>query len=92
MKDKRILITRFILLIILLLAVPQYLQPQTSLVEEQKVFDVIKIIPAPGPACQGLTWDGQYLWVTDVINDSIYQVDTANGNIIKQFAIKLPGC
>jgi len=54
--------------------------------KNNKVFDVIKIIPAPGPSCQGLTWDGQYLWVTDITKDSLYQVDTANGNIIKQFA------
>lgn len=32
---------------------------------------------ARAKGCQGLTWDGQYLWMADVFNDSIYVLDIA---------------
>ncbi len=63
---------------------------QTILISQSKtektnrILKVIKTIPAPGTNCQGLTWDGEYLWISDITKDSIYQVDTANGNIVHQ--------
>ncbi len=32
---------------------------------------------APAKGCQGLAWDGQFLWFVDVFNDSIYVLDIA---------------
>jgi streptogramin lyase len=55
---------------------------QTIKAKYNYTFEVIKTIPAPGPNCQGLTWDGNHLWVSDITNDSIYQIDTSDGTII----------
>lgn len=57
---------------------------QYDLNKPDLVFDIIKTIPAPGSSCQGLTWDGEYLWVSDIMKDSIYRIDTAYGNIVHQ--------
>jgi hypothetical protein len=34
-------------------------------------FDVLSTSPAPGAGCQGLAWDGQYLWYGDVFDDAV---------------------
>lgn len=31
--------------------------------------------PAPGPGCQGLAWDGRYLWHADVFDDALSVLD-----------------
>ncbi|MBN1154358.1 VCBS repeat-containing protein, partial [candidate division KSB1 bacterium] len=47
--------------------------------------DVVHWIPAPGSSTQGLAWDGQYLWNSDISSAMIYQLDPTNGTIIKSF-------
>ncbi|OYD15204.1 hypothetical protein CH333_06290 [candidate division WOR-3 bacterium JGI_Cruoil_03_44_89] len=48
--------------------------------------DVIHTIPAPGYRCQGLTYDGTYLWVSDYQTDSIYKVSTVDGAVQSSFS------
>jgi hypothetical protein len=38
---------------------------------------VVSTVPAPGVGCQGMTWDGRYLWLADVFSDSISILDPA---------------
>lgn len=38
-------------------------------------FEVLAEVPAPGLGCQGMTWDGAYLWLADVFSDLLYVVD-----------------
>lgn len=38
----------------------------------------------PGGICDGLTWDGSHLWITDKNRNAIYQFDL-NGNLISSF-------
>jgi hypothetical protein len=38
-------------------------------------FSEISRHPARAKGCQGMAWDGQYLWMVDVFNDSIYVLD-----------------
>ncbi len=47
--------------------------------------DVVHTIPAPGTHCQGLTWDGEYLWVTDNSTKMIYKVSPEDGEVISSF-------
>ena len=47
--------------------------------------DVIHSINTPAGNSQGLTWDGSYLWVSDISTNMIYQVDPENGNVINSF-------
>ncbi|HUP66286.1 MAG TPA: hypothetical protein VM557_13500 [Thermoanaerobaculia bacterium] len=35
--------------------------------------------PSPAAGCQGLAWDGEYLWMVDVFSDSVYIFDPAGG-------------
>jgi hypothetical protein len=35
---------------------------------------------APGKGCQGLAWDGQFLWFADVFDDSIHVLDISEGS------------
>lgn len=78
MKHKFLLFLFLVILFIILTA----LQAQNHVEKSYQTLHLIKTIPAPGPNCQGLTWDGQYLWVSDIVNDSIYQIDTADGRVI----------
>jgi hypothetical protein len=48
--------------------------------------DVVHSIPAPGASCQGLTWDGTHLWVSDIAVDAIYKVSPVDGSILGSFA------
>jgi glutamine cyclotransferase len=71
--------------IIIILLFGLYQIPNNAQHDQNKphfTFDVIKTIPAPGSNCQGLTWDGEYLWVSEIMKDSIYKIDTTDGNII----------
>uniref|UniRef100_A0A832LJS9 T9SS type A sorting domain-containing protein n=1 Tax=Ignavibacterium album TaxID=591197 RepID=A0A832LJS9_9BACT len=78
MKNKFLLFLERAIFIALLVTV----DTQSQIKNSQQTFELIKTIPAPGPNCQGLTWDGQYLWVSDIVNDSIYQIDTTDGTVI----------
>lgn len=40
-------------------------------------FNVIARFTPPAVGCQGLTWDGAYLWLVDVFTDSIYVLDVS---------------
>jgi hypothetical protein len=41
-------------------------------------FNVLSTSEAPGAGCQGLAWDGQYLWYGDVFSDTV-QVLSVSG-------------
>lgn len=47
--------------------------------------DVIHTIPTPGGNSQALTWDGNYLWCSDIFTDSVYKLDPVDGTIINSF-------
>ncbi len=47
--------------------------------------DIIHSIPDPGTYCQGLTWDGDYLWCSEILWGKIYQLDPLDGTVIKSF-------
>lgn len=47
--------------------------------------DVVHYIPTPASNSQGLTWDGNYLWCSDIFTGMIYQVDPENGVVINSF-------
>lgn len=47
--------------------------------------DVIHTIPSNSIYCQGLTWDGNNLWYSEIVSGKIYQVDPAYGVVIKTF-------
>jgi len=51
--------------------------------------DVIHTIPTPGTNSQALTWDGNYLWCSDIITDSIYKLDPVDGTIINSFVFPI---
>lgn len=38
-------------------------------------FEEIDRMEPPGIGCQGLAWDGSYLWFVDVFSDTIYKLD-----------------
>ena len=42
-------------------------------------------IPAPSPHPTGLTWDGEYLWVSDSIAKKVYKISPTDGSIVKSF-------
>ncbi len=48
--------------------------------------DVVHTIPTPGPNCQGLTWDGNYLWVSDISTHTIYKVSPIDGAVVQSFS------
>jgi glutamine cyclotransferase len=48
--------------------------------------DVIHTVPAPGSRCQGLTYDGNALWVSDYQSDLIYKISTIDGAILRSFS------
>ncbi len=50
---------------------------------------VVSSFPLPGKFCTGLTFDGNYLWVTDYKTDKIYKIDPASGAVLHQ--IPSPG-
>ncbi|HUO83764.1 MAG TPA: hypothetical protein VM534_01500, partial [Thermoanaerobaculia bacterium] len=35
--------------------------------------------PSPIPGCQGMAWDGRFLWMVDVFDDSIQVIDPSEG-------------
>jgi hypothetical protein len=52
----------------------------------EDVGDVVHQIPSPEQDySQGLTWDGQYLWVSGGYDRMIYQLDPADGTVINSY-------
>ncbi|MEW5993104.1 MAG: transglutaminase domain-containing protein [Candidatus Zixiibacteriota bacterium] len=41
--------------------------------------DTVKSFPTPGCCPQGMTYDGEHLWVVDRMSDFIYKIDPENG-------------
>jgi|GEM_PF-3752640 len=48
--------------------------------------EVIHTVPAPASRCQGLTYDGSSLWVSDYQTDLIYKVSPVDGTVLYSFA------
>lgn len=48
--------------------------------------DVIHTVPAPASRCQGLTYDGSSLWVSDYQTDLIYEVSPVDGTVLSSIA------
>lgn len=46
---------------------------------------VVRAIRTPGNNCQGMTYDGTFLWVVDNSSDVIHQIDPADGHTVKSF-------
>jgi hypothetical protein len=44
-----------------------------------KGFNIISRSDSPSAGCQGLAWDGRYLWMADVFSDTISVIDPAGG-------------
>ncbi len=42
-------------------------------------------ISAPGDSSEGLTFDGEYLWVSDWVDQMIYKIDPASGEVLDSF-------
>ena len=43
---------------------------------------IVRQIDAPGSGARGLTWDGQYLWYGDAVENRIFKIDPATGGVI----------
>jgi hypothetical protein len=48
--------------------------------------DVVHTVPAPASRCQGLTYDGSSLWVSDIQTDLIYEISPVDGTVLSSFA------
>lgn len=63
------------------------------LVVNRQVFaqigQVVQSLPGPAEKPAGLTYDGQFLWVSDLSTDRIYKVDPATGQV--QRSVPAPG-
>ncbi|MBN2172244.1 MAG: hypothetical protein JW819_13065 [Candidatus Krumholzibacteriota bacterium] len=46
---------------------------------------VLAVIPYAGSSPQGLAYDGQYLWQSDVSGDAIFKMDPTTGAVIEQY-------
>lgn len=53
----------------------------------QDLSRVINTLPTPGRNGQGLTWDGKYLWSSDIIEDTMYKLDPVTGNVLNSFPV-----
>ncbi len=51
--------------------------------------DIIHSITNPSTYCQGLTWDGNYLWCSEILMGKLHQLDPLDGTVIK--TIDAPG-
>jgi hypothetical protein len=47
--------------------------------------DVIHTIPAPGQYCNAIAWDGEAMWVSEIINDYLYRISYEDGTILQSF-------
>jgi len=58
----------------------------THLVSTVSAIPAVKEFDSPGEFPTGLTWDGEYLWVTSFISERIYKVDPDDGRVIESFS------
>lgn len=47
-------------------------------------LEVERVIPAPGGHLCGLAWDGDHLWHSDGDTEAIYQIDPADGRVVRE--------
>ncbi|MFO8054049.1 MAG: transglutaminase domain-containing protein [Bacteroidales bacterium] len=45
--------------------------------------EVLRSFDAPGTISTGITWDGEYLWVSDRASQTLYALDPENGEVQK---------
>lgn len=50
---------------------------QARLYKLDENLNVVRELDPPGVGCQGLAWDGSYLWFVDVFSNNIYVLDVA---------------
>ncbi|MCB8967046.1 MAG: hypothetical protein H6660_09150 [Ardenticatenaceae bacterium] len=48
-------------------------------------LQIMATYDAPGRGPVGLTWDGRFLWNSDYVTGTLYQIDTANMQVVKTF-------
>jgi glutamine cyclotransferase len=65
------------------ISLPGFLPEPASVLD---TGDVVHTIPAPASRCQGLTYDGNSLWVSDYQTDLIYEVSPVDGTVLNSFA------
>jgi len=51
-------------------------------IEKTEEVTILSSINAPGQNPLGLTWDGSYLWVADVDESKLYQLDPGSGRVM----------
>jgi len=51
---------------------------------------VVRVVPSPGPAPSGLSWDGEHLWSGDAVTRQAYQHQDDEALTVKA-AYPLPG-
>lgn len=52
---------------------------------------IVRQIDAPGPSARGLTWDGQYLWCGDAVENRIFKIDPATGEVVHSIPFEFNG-
>ncbi len=61
----------------------------TSLIDDylldRDTGDVIHTIPAPGTRCNAIAWDGEAMWVSDIMAHYIYRISYENGTILQSY-------
>ncbi len=50
-----------------------------------QIGQVVQTFPGPHQHPAGLTFDGQYLWVSDLTSERIYKIEPATGNVFLSF-------
>lgn len=48
--------------------------------------DIVHYIPTQSTYCQGLSWDGTYLWCSEILWGMIYQLNPEDGSVINSFS------
>jgi hypothetical protein len=54
---------------------------QARLYKLDENLNVVRELDPPGVGCQGLAWDGSYLWFVDVFSNNIYVLDVAGDTV-----------
>ena len=54
-----------------------------------KTGELVETIPSPGPQPEGLAFDGEYLWHSDIETNKIYKLDTS-GKVICSYKSPSP--